>query len=208
MTDRKRVFVWLLAGCAMTGCAPPGSALPPRLPPPEPGAAVEVGDGGDEAVESEPLLFGRFRHAGGEADIAGRDAAVDAVAQELPMFVREKARGRLGRIATIHDEITITKSDDTVSIDFGGEAVPAAPLGGDPVDFEPPDGGETVKVSFRMDGARLVQTLQGARGGTRRIYTPRAAGKLMVHVTIYGERLPKTVEYDLNYALQKTPPSP
>ena len=66
----------------------------------------------------------------------------------------------------------------------------------------PPGGDTTVQLSHVMRGAKLVQTLQGRRGGVRRIYTPQPDGKLLLQVTMYSERLPKNVVYDLQYPQQ------
>jgi hypothetical protein len=192
----------LFLGGLCIACGPSGSALPPPLPPisssTDAPSAAEAPDGDDDATA---VLFGRFRHVGGDADLEARDAAIDAALAELPYMARERGGRRLRERTTIVPQIAIVDQGENVSVELGGKVVLTAPRGGQPVDFTPPNGDATVKLSHQMRGDQLVQTMQGDRGGTRRIYTPQPDDKLVVQVTVYAARLPKNIVFDLHYAL-------
>jgi hypothetical protein len=194
----------LVFGCLTAGCGPTGSALPPPLPPPP--AAVPAVDGAD-SPEEEPVLFGRFRHVGGATDLEARDAAIDRVTGELPFMVRSRAGAKLRERNAISPEITISKAGEDVNVDFAGKVVFTATLGAAPTAVTTPDGRE-LELSYAMHDASLVQTLQGPKGGMRRVYTALPAGKLVVQVAVSAEALPKPIEYDLHYLRDDTATSP
>jgi hypothetical protein len=151
-------------------------------------------------------VYGRYRHVGGAADVAARDAAIQDATEDMGSWIRDKARARLTQANTIPSELTIARANAGVKITGERDIVPAAPLGGAPVEFTAPNGETTLRVSFVMRGIKLVQTVQGPRGGTRRIHTPKAGGvKLDVRVIVFSKHLPKPVVYHLEYARQPEP---
>lgn len=198
------VFTSLIVLCAgvSTSCTPSGgSAGPPPMPEAKSGAGMSE----KELAEVGAVLYGRFVHVGGQNDLDARNAAIEAVIEEIPSLVRGRVRSSLQERAVVVDRLTIKKEGEDLSIDFADKITLTAPLGGDPVEFTPPNGDQGVKLSFAMTGHRLVQTMQGPNGGIRRIYTPQADGKLEIDVAIFAERLPKTLTYTLHYALDKAP---
>ncbi len=188
-------MLFVLVAATSAACAPPGSAHPPPLPRAEPSDAAPV----------EGDVYGLYHHVGGESDVVARDEAIADATQEMGSWIRDMARTRLTRLNPIPEKLAIAETTEGVKIDGGRGLIPAAPLGGPPVEFMAPNGEDTLHVSYAMRGNKLVQTVQGPRGGTRRVHSRKPGGKLVVRVIVFSERLPEPVVYRLHYARRQAP---
>jgi hypothetical protein len=152
---------------------------------------------GSPEVALAERMAGEYRHVGGEADRAGIDRAIDVVADQASFIARGIMRRRLHESNGIGERIRIEQHGDEVTIAYNGPPRTAR-IGGPPVHFTARTGDE-LAYTLRSDGRRLVQRFEGKRGG--RINSFHLDGdQLVVRVTIFSDRLPADVVYELRYA--------
>lgn len=179
------------------GCTAAGSATPPPLAPLASPAAAPDRGAGEEGTESFDDAFGHFVHAGGGADVAARDAAIEEAIADIFFLGRGFARDKLLAAAHIDAWIDLSRQDQTITVQLEERFTLSAELGGAGVNMVGTDG-DDLTLTFRRRGGALVQLAQGERGGTRRVFVAEQGG-LIVHVAIFATQLPRPVEFELHY---------
>lgn len=163
-------------------------------------AASTVARADDRAsAEAAPRWSGTFQFAGGQAEKTGVDKAIDRSVAPLFFAIRGIARGKLEDRTRVAARMGFRIEGSNVRCSVPGAPDAVSPLDGTAVDYTVL--GETVKLSQRRDGDRLVQTFASADGKRVNVIAPSADGtRVTMLVTVSSPRLPVPVTYGLTYA--------
>jgi hypothetical protein len=168
-----------------------------------PAGAQDAGAGAPAAeappARVEPPLAGLFTFAGGEAERRGVAQAIDRSVHPLFFAIRGIARGKLEDRTAIARTIAFRFEPPQVRCSIPGAPDAVSPESGAAVDYKVM--GDTVKLSHRKEGDRLVQTFTSGDGTRTNVFVPSADGKsFTMQVTITSPRLSVPVRYALTYA--------
>jgi hypothetical protein len=151
---------------------------------------------------AEARLAGDFRFAELGGERAGRKQAIERSVDKVFFAVRGVARGKLEDKSKIASAVTLRFENGNIRCGIPGAPDAISPADGRAVDYTA--GGETVKLSQRMTGGRLVQSFSTPEGSRTNTYIPSDDGNLYaMMVNISSPRLPTAVMYTLTYAKQR-----
>lgn len=199
-----RVGVW----CAVLGLAlssaPALAQAEPSAAPPSDGAAASKAP---EPKPSAPApandvrerLGGTFSYAGGAAQRAGIEAAIDRSLDGMFFVAKPIARSKLRSSTQVKDSIGFAFAGGFVTSTASGTGALRSPENGSAVAYT--IDGEKLRVShlLRADG-HLIQTFVAADGSRTNDYAVSADGRRMnVAVTLSSPKLPRAVHYVLTY---------
>lgn len=122
-----------------------------------------------------------------------RDAAIDALVQEMSMFVRPFARTRLNRATKPCEELSFWTVGERIATRCDDEPAIIDAPDGVPIDWTS-NSGETYSVSLEVRGDALVQTFSSDAGRRTNLYRV-SGGKLNLQVTVSSEKLPRDLSY-------------
>jgi hypothetical protein len=163
----------------------------------ESSSRLPLGSSADAASEPDHAAFlGTFNHTGGQADVEARDRAIEEVVKGMSVFARGIARDRLKAANPIAQKMVFTATDKTLTIAMDERAYTA------PLD------GSKVKVKG-ITGDELDLHLVVAPGSLKQVFSAEDKGrvnsfsfsgsKLVMHVRVHSEKLPKDLVYQLSY---------
>lgn len=185
---------WIgLGGLLITIASPLAARAEPSESPATPVAPTAP------APTPESRLTGDFQFAGGDGERAARTRAIEKSVAEVFFAIRGIARTKLEEKTRIASAVTLRFENGQIRCGIPGAPDAVSPADGRSVDYTV--GGETVKLTQRMDGGRLVQTFASADGSRTNIYVPSDDGeRYSMQVTVSSPRLPIPVVYSLTYA--------
>ncbi|NUQ77964.1 MAG: hypothetical protein HUU21_30895 [Polyangiaceae bacterium] len=150
------------------------------------------------AAPSDTLspFLGSFRHAGGDKEREARDKAIDAVVDEMNIFVRGIARDKLKSSNAIPAALKISADASALTIALDNR-VYTAPLDGRSVKVTGITG-DKLDLRYRVTEGRIEQNFKGDERGRVNTYSIEG-DKVVMQVRIYASQLPKDVKYKLTY---------
>jgi hypothetical protein len=160
--------------------------------PVEAAAAVD-----DDTRKAAGRFTGSYKFAGGDAERAARDAAIEAVVEDMNMLAQPIARSKLQEGNKIAERLDITLDGDAVSVAFDGRPFVASLDGskkrvvgitGDELDYH-----------VEVGASKLRQVFKGDKGG-RSNAMRRSGKKIAIDVKVTSSKLPKPLQYRLTYA--------
>jgi hypothetical protein len=150
-------------------------------------------------VEAEPALqelTGSYRHAGGAAEQAALEAAVDDVVSGMNVLARGIARKRLLESNRIPAAVKVSGSAEQLTIAFDDREYTAA-VGGAAVDVVGVTG-DPLRMTLRVRKRALIQKFVGDKGN--RTNTMTGGQGLRIAVLVTSDSLPKALAYTLTYS--------
>lgn len=151
------------------------------------------------AEHAGPRFERIYRYAGGETGKKVIEDAVEETVREMNLLIRPIARRRMLEANAVIPELGFHLSGDTLAASYVGGRVIEAPADGTAVPWTDPYG-EKIRVSHRLTGGALHQTMIGKRGNRRNRYAFSADGKTMtMSVEINSDSLPAPLHYAVSY---------
>jgi len=181
--------ILLLAACAH---APP--------PPPEPTAAPTP------ISESErSALAGTWVYAGGDAELAQVNAAVERATADMGFLARGFAAEALRARARPRERYTLSFQGSEVSIASPDHPTERGEVGGPPVTLTDRFGDEN-QTTFQLRDGALVSSGKSTDGSGETVFTPGADGRtLRVRRLMLSGRLSAPVDVTLTYRREGPP---
>ena len=142
-------------------------------------------------------LEGKWVQDDEAANIAARDAAVDEAAGRFPYLVQGLVRKRLAEAVEIREFFRFAWSDPKLTISTELGTGWTTELDGSAVDITSKKG-ESLVLSRRVEGGRLVSRVEAGRGVTTWTYRP-VGDVLEVEVSVESKKLGDPVRYLLRY---------
>lgn len=151
---------------------------------------------------AETRLAGDFRYAELDGERAARAQAIERSVDKVFFALRGIARGRLEDKTKISSAVSLRFEGGNIRCSIPGAPDAVSPADGRAVDYTV--AGETVKLSQRVDGGRLVQSFSTPEGSRTNTYVPSDDGeRYAMQVNISSPRLPTSVMYTLTYARKR-----
>ncbi len=139
---------------------------------------------------------GTFHFAGGERERVALEHAIDDSVRDLSWVTRGIVRRRLAVRAGIAPWVSFAFPPGWIRTVVPGHPPAVSPDSGAAVDY--PFEGETLRMTQRFEGVRLVQVFRSREGSRTNEYVP-ADQALVLHVTIESPRLGRPLHYTLTY---------
>jgi hypothetical protein len=149
------------------------------------------------AANPRAALSGRYVPQAGAPNAANRDAAVSRSVDSLMFLLRPIAHSRITEANPVFPAITIAFPPGQIEVIS------------QPVVARSPDNGaesaatgldrERNRLTQRIVGASLVQTMWNDSGARRTRFVPTAGNRLMIHVEVTSPRLPVPVRYAMSF---------
>jgi hypothetical protein len=180
----------LLAACA-------------HAPPPAATTAPGTADGTTISDAERKALAGTWVYAGGDAERAAVEPAVDKATADMGFLARPFATEALRPRAQPREQYTIAIDGSAVSITSPDHPPEKGELGGPPVRVTDRFGDEN-DTTFRMRDGALVEAGKSSDGSGETVFTPSADGQtLRVHRVMQSGRLTAPVELSFSYRRQE-----
>ena len=177
----------LLAACA-------------HAPPKQPETLLPGGPALTDAQRS--ALAGTWSYAGGDAELAQVDPAVERATADMGFLARGFAAEALRARARPRDRYTLSFEGPAVSITSPDHPPERGEVGGAAVTVTDRFGDEN-QTTFRVRDGVLVESGQSADGSGETVFTPGADGQtLLVHRVMQSSRLSAPVELTFSYRRQ------
>ena len=185
---RSALLLLLLAGCAH-----PPPPVPSEIPPPP---VVQV------PAALRTALSGTWVYAGGQAELAQVDPAVEHATAEMGFLARGFAAEALRARARPRDRYTVALEGTTVTISSPEDPVERGDLGGPPVTVTDRFGDEN-QTTFELRDGALVEAGKSKDGSGETVFVPSADGRsLLVHRTMRSGKLSAPLELVYSYRRQ------
>lgn len=141
-------------------------------------------------------FVGDFRDGAPEANLSGRDEAIEGVVAELNVMLRDLARRKIKEGNPVVQSLEVSLDGENVAVVADGRRR-TAPLDGSVTSTV---GATGVELEYRvsMRGASFVEHFEGGGGTRTNVYTRTSSG-LRVKVIVTSPRLPKDLVYTLQY---------
>lgn len=159
--------------------------------------AATPADSRSEADAALDRLSATYTFVGGEREHKGLIDAIEAVVGDMNLFVRDIARDRLRASNEVPSALAIHRIGRRVTVSFD-ERTYTAELGGPPVTVQGATG-DPVRLTYRLQGQRLIQDFRGERGGRVNAFYVDAEGRLRIDVKVHSPKLPKDLLYRLSF---------
>ena len=152
---------------------------------------------GATAAEAQERLAGTWQLASSSEETAERRAAIEAALEDMPAFVRSRARERLNSRMSPQSQFRIAVSGDRVELSRAGRTLTLT-VGGPAVEVEGENGSGQVQATRR--NGYLVVTMRGERGVRTTLYQlSRDGQRLVLDVHMNGERLSTPIRFRVTY---------
>lgn len=180
----------LLAACA-------------HAPPPSPTTAPAATDGATLSDAERQALAGTWVYAGGDAELAAVEPALDKATADMGFLARPFAMEALRPRAQPRQQYTLGFEGPTVSITSPDHPLERGDLGGPPVRVTDRFGDEN-DTTFRTRDGALVEAGKGADGSGETVFTPSGDGQtLSVRRLMQSSRLSAPIELTYSYRRQQ-----
>ena len=154
----------------------------------------------EQAPTARDRLAGSYVYAGGEKEIAARNAAIDKATESMFFAIKGVARSKLREKTPVSPSVGITFGSGKITVSAAGAPPAGSPDNGSSVAYKNPDG-QTSKLSQKLtaDG-KLVQIFASENGSRTNTFSLSSDGKtLTMRVSIESGKLPQAVQYALTY---------
>jgi hypothetical protein len=186
----------LLLGLVACAHAPAGAPSPEAAPRTAP-EATSISDGERKA------LTGSWVFAGGEAELAGADEAVERATADMGFLARPFAIQALKPRAQPRDRYTLSFEGSTVSVVSPDHPIERGEIGGPPVSITDRFGDEN-QTTFSMHDGALVEAGKSADGSGETVFTPGADGQtLHIRRRMESGKLSAPVDVTFSYRRQE-----
>ena len=190
-----RFALRLLLLLGLVGCA---HAPPPTEPPP----ATTTEPRGISEAEGKALA-GTWVFAGGQAELATVDPAVDRATADMSFLARPFAVQALRPRAQPRDRYIVSFEGNTVTIVSPEHPTERGEIGGPAISVSDRFG-DTNQTTFRMRDGALVEAGKSADGSGETVFTPDADGQtLHVRRLMESGRLSAPVDLTFSYRRQE-----
>lgn len=180
---------------ALAACA----HAPPSAPEPPPPTGTEVTEIPEDVRRT---LAGTWVYAGGEAELAAVDQAVDRATADMGFLARGFAFEALRARARPRDRYALSFDGRTVTIASPDHPTERGEVGGPPVSVTDRFGDEN-QTTFRLRDGALVEAGKSADGSGETVFTPSADGRsLRVRRLMESGRISAPVDVTLSYRRQ------
>lgn len=160
-----------------------------------------IGGPGISAAE-RAALAGTWVYAGGDAERAAVDQAVEQATADMGFLARGFAADALRARAKPRETYTLSFEGSTVSIASPDHPTERGEVGGPPVAITDRFGDQN-QTTFRLRDGALVEAGKGADGSGETVFTPSADGHaLRVRRLMQSSRLSAPVDVTLSYRRQ------
>jgi hypothetical protein len=149
---------------------------------------------GDAALDT---LAARYGFVGGERERTALEKAIEAVVEHMNLFVRDIARSRLRDTNRVASSLVIQRDGPRITVSLDDRTY-SAELGGAPVTVRGSTG-DSLRLTHRLHGQRLVQTFEGERGSRINTFYVDGEGRLRLDVVVRSPQLPRDLLYRLSY---------
>ncbi len=168
-------------------------------PPAEPSAAAPPAGGTQISEAERSALAGTWVYAGGDAELAQVEEAVERATADMGFLARGFAAEALRARASPRPTYTLSFEGSTVSIASPDHPTERGEVGGPPVDVTDRFGDES-QTTFRLREGALVEAGKGADGSGETVFTPSTDGRtLRVRRLMQSGRLSAPVDVTLSY---------
>jgi hypothetical protein len=182
----------LLLGLVACAHAPAPAAAPPATP-----EATGISESERNA------LAGTWVYAGGEAELAGVDQAVELATADMGFLARPFAIQALKPRAQPRDRYTLAFEGNTVSVVSPDHPTERGEIGGPPVSITDRFGDEN-QTTFSMHDGALVEAGKSADGSGETVFTPGAGGQtLQIRRRMESSKLSAPVDVTYSYRRQE-----
>jgi hypothetical protein len=148
-------------------------------------------------------LAGTWVYAGGDAELAAVDQAVERATADMGFLARGFAAEALRARARPRDRYTLSFDGPTVSIVSPDHPTERGEIGGPPVPITDRFGDEN-QTTFRVEDGALVEAGKAADGSGETVFAPDADGRtLRVRRLMQSGRLSAPVDVTLSYRRQE-----
>jgi hypothetical protein len=149
------------------------------------------------AACAQEQLTGTWLHAGSKAEASKRTAAIASATEELPSFIRARARARITKRTAPVAQLSIAVDGDRVELTRRGSTI-VVTVGGPPVRVSGDDGRGEIRASRRDGHLRISMTGEG--GSLATTYKLSADGqRLVLHVRMTVKRLSEPIVFRATY---------
>ena len=174
-----------------------------HAPPPPPTTVPSAADGASLSDAERTALAGTWVYAGGDAELAAVEPAVDKATADMGFLARPFAMEALRPRAEPRQQYTLGFDGPTVSVTSPDHPLERGDLGGPPVRVTDRFGDEN-DTTFRVRDGALVEAGKSADGSGETVFTPSADGQtLRVHRVMQSGRLSAPVELTYSYRRQQ-----
>lgn len=186
-----RLAMVLLGALACAHAPPPPTEAPPSGQ--EPTAVPEA---------ERKALAGTWVYAGGDAELAAVEQAVEHATADMGFLARGFAAEALRARARPREQYTLVFDGATVSVVSPDHPIEQGVVGGPPVSVTDRFGDEN-QTTFRLRDGALVEAGKSADGSGETVYTPSSDGRtLRIRRLMESSRLSAPVDVTLSYRRQ------
>lgn len=159
--------------------------------------AVSMSLSGSAHAEA-PSFSGEWTHTGGKAEAEQRKKAIETMTKDLNVFVRGKARGKLGEQTAPAKMLKLEVDEESMKLTRDGKAMKLQ-LGADPIVVK--KNGKEGRVTARRKGNTLIVTTAGDNGRRVATYSISPDGqKLYISMTMKSKKLDGALAYKETYS--------
>jgi hypothetical protein len=171
----RRTFIQLAGGATATLIAP----------------SIAFADG-----EHHKAFLGAFKFIGGDAEREARDKAIESVVAEMSFLARGIARDKLKETNPIAAKLSFGATEKALTAALDSRSY-TAPLDGSHVKVKGITGDE-MKMCFKIRQGAIDQQFSSEDKGRDNGFR-YADNKIVMHVRVRAEKLPKDLVYKLTY---------
>jgi hypothetical protein len=164
------------------------------------GVALAVGAPARSQTAALTDFTGSYRFSGRPAERQGLETAIDEVADQLNVFIREIARGEMRRRIQPEDSVRIRVMDETtVALGYGDWGPVELSLGPGGQRVRGPTG-DMQRVSLAFERGRLIHRERQGEGERTNVFSLSPDGRrLRMSSRIASDRLPDDIRYRLSF---------
>jgi hypothetical protein len=147
-------------------------------------------------AQEAPLWVGTFVNE--EQSDQGIQSGIETAVKKMNFITRSVARGRLKKTNPAYRRITISRTDETISVALDDRKPIEMPADGSPVKWTREDG-EVFDVTAQAEEGRLVQTFMAEDGERVNTFSANDADQMTMEVQVRSPQLTAPLIYTLLY---------
>jgi len=152
----------------------------------------------DEAAAMAPFV-GAYRYAGGPAELAELDKAIDEVVGKMNVMVRWIARRKMRAPNVPSPELILSVNGGALKVARPGQPTVSAPADGHPVPWKSAEG-DAFTVRHGIEGRVVYQRFEGSQSvSVNHLRLSPDAASLVVETRVESRRLPAPLVFHFTY---------
>ena len=152
----------------------------------------------DEVAAMAPFV-GVYRYAGGPAELAELDKAIDSVVGKMNVMVRWIARRKMRTPNVPTKELILSVHEGALTVARPGQPTVSAPADGSPVAWKSNDG-DAFTVRHGIEGRVVYQRFEGSQSvSVNHLRLSPDADSLVVETRVESRRLPAPLVFHFTY---------